>query len=191
MTRWPCTLVPSRGWFSAALMLDDNGAYKKKAPQEEMEARLGVLKSMCLSREEADQSALQAQDIVIEVGLRLMQHRVAPCSASEQSIWAAGVNDAKLVAAVGAPDTGVGFPHQAGGGALPLIAMRERSVYTSSRMHTRLLQARRLCNTSRAEYAKILSYEKQYPSEIGDRHNGRRLMGLNTLETVVVRQLGQ
>ena len=173
-------------------MLDDNGAYKKKAPQEEMEARLGVLKSMCVSREEADQSALQAQDIIMEVGrFAAFATRVAVCSASEQSIWAAGVNDAKLVAAVGAPDTGVGFPHQAGGGALPLIAMRERSVYTSSRMHTRLLQARRLCNTSRAEYAKILSYEKQYPSEIGDRHNGRRLMGLNTLETVVVRQLGQ
>jgi len=95
-------------------MLDENGEYKKKAPQEEMEARLGVLKSMCLSREEADQSALQAQDIVVEVGLWRLQHRVDLCSASEQSIWAAGVNDAKLVASVGAPDTGVDFPHQAG-----------------------------------------------------------------------------
>ena len=98
-------------------MLDDDGEYKKKAPQEEMEARLGVLKSMCVSREEADQSALQAQDIIMEVGrFAAFATRVAVCSASEQSIWAAGVNDAKLVAAMGAPDTGVDVPDQTGGG---------------------------------------------------------------------------
>jgi hypothetical protein len=108
------TLFPSRAWFSAALMLDKNGEYKKKAPQEEMEARLGVLKSMCLSREEADQSALQAQDIVIEV-----------CAACDMqfvfcSMWlsmcTAGVNTAQLMAAMGAPDPGLNVPHQVGRG---------------------------------------------------------------------------
>ena len=63
-------------------------------------------------------------------------------------------------------------------------------VDTCLRAHT-YVQARRLCNTSQAEYDKILSLEKQYPSELGDRHSGRRLMGLNTLESVVLRQLGQ
>lgn len=49
------------------LVLDENGIYKKKAPEDAMTERLGILKGMCLAREEADQSALQAQDIVIEV----------------------------------------------------------------------------------------------------------------------------
>jgi hypothetical protein len=48
-------------------VLDENGVYKKKGPEEAMAERLGILKGMCLAREEADQSALQAQDIVIEV----------------------------------------------------------------------------------------------------------------------------
>ena len=48
-------------------LLDESGVYKKKGPEEAMAERLGILKGMCLAREEADQAALQAQDIVIEV----------------------------------------------------------------------------------------------------------------------------
>jgi len=44
-----------------AQVLDDRGVYKKKAPQEAMEARLGILKSLCMAREEADQAALKAR----------------------------------------------------------------------------------------------------------------------------------
>jgi Ca2+-binding EF-hand superfamily protein len=49
------------------LAVDEHGVYKKTAPCEAMEARLGVLKTICEAREEADQAALLAQDIVVEV----------------------------------------------------------------------------------------------------------------------------
>ena len=95
-------------------MLDENGEYKKKAPQEEMDARLGALKSMCLSREEADQSALQAQDIVIEVHTAC-DMRFVFCS-MWLSMCTAGVNTAQLMAAMGTPDPGLNVPHQVGRG---------------------------------------------------------------------------
>jgi len=46
-----------------AQVLDDRGVYKKKAPQEAMEARLVILKSLCVAREEADQAALKARKL--------------------------------------------------------------------------------------------------------------------------------
>jgi hypothetical protein len=54
----------------------------------------------------------------------------------------------------------------------------------------KLREARRLCATAKAEYKKIEALQKIYPSELADMHNGRRVMGLNTLDTVVLPQLG-
>lgn len=42
-------------------VLDDQGVYKKKAPQEAMEVRLGILEKLCVAREEADQAALKVK----------------------------------------------------------------------------------------------------------------------------------
>mmetsp|Transcript_91856 Transcript_91856/g.148291 ORF Transcript_91856/g.148291 Transcript_91856/m.148291 type:complete len:701 (-) Transcript_91856:59-2161(-) len=124
-----------------AQVLDDRGVYKKKAPQEAMEARLVILKSLCVAREEADQAALKAQDIIVEVSTM----------AGLWNSWEPPIPASEFVG--------------------------------------KLAEARRLCNAARGEYKYIASLEKELPSELGDMNNGRRIMGKNTLDTVVFPQL--
>lgn len=147
-----------------AMVLDENGVFKKKAPEEAMTERLGILKGMCLAREEADQSALQAQDIVIEVST--LPGLWNPWEASFVVLH---------VRRFPCPD----FSLQSCQPPIPA------SVFIN-----KLREARRLCETAKAEYKKIAALERIYPSELVDMHNGRRVMGQNTLETVVLPQLG-